>query len=638
MRKDSVWNNGDSRLSRFSVGADFKACAFFGVHPVKRGGTVRTVCRVWAPNARSVSIVGEFNGWKPGENPLKLIGGGIWECFLPFCLRQYDPYKFCVEKKRGGKLFKNDPYAFYFDDGDGNGSKFCAIGGFPWNDAAWMRRRAAARREGRPVNIYEVRPDLWRRGADGMPLSYTGLAEQLIPYLKDLGYTHVELAAVAESSGGCGAAGFFAPSSRCGTPEELMAFIEKCHEEDIGVILGWTPARFPEDASGLARFDGTPCYEYADPSGSVRKGTGELAFDFGKGEVASFLISSAVFWLEQYHADGLRVRGVASMLFSGNRNGENGLSDRNGANVNLEAVTFLQRLNGAIGERFPGAMSIAGDAGTWPMVSRPAGFGGLGFTARWNTVWTDRVLRYLSLEPQYRKFNHDTITFSLFHAFTENDILPLSHDRMAGDGPAFPDQMPGENRWKLAGIRALLTFMAAHPGKKLVAMGTELGAPDAWTRAKPAPFSVGAAHGELRDFCRALNRFYRDTPALWELDDSREGFAWIANGDCAHSILAFRRIGKNGAEVIAVCNFLPELREDYRVGVPYRGVYAEIFSSDRKEYGGSGVTNGTGIVSDDDDRDGFRSSIRLTLPPLSVLFLRCRRRSARRNAEPAGRL
>lgn len=490
-----------------------------------------------------------------------------------------------------------------------------------------MRRRAYKRRKERPLNLYGVDPGTRRNPENGKPLSFEELARELVPFVEEMGYTHVELTPVMESprdaSGGFGTTGFFAPASRYGDPRGLMKFVDQCHEAGVGVILDWAPAWFPNDEYGLARFDGAPCYEYADPRKAERREQNALVFDFGRGEVVSFLISSAVFWLKRCHADGLRVCGVESMLYLDySRERGEWLPNRNGGNENLETVAFLQRLNEAVHSLAPGAVTVAEETTEWPMVSRPAHFGGLGFDYKWNTVWREKLLRYMTLEPEYRKFSHDTVTIPLLGAFSENYILPLSSGADMEKPGSLLNRLPGEDRWKLAGLRALLCFMAAHPGKKLVFSGAESVEPD-------APDA-----GFLRNFVRDLNHFYLDTPALWEADFSRDGFAWLANDDCSHSVLAFRRIGADEREVLAVCNFLPETREHYRVGVPERGLYAEIFSSDRAEYGGSGVTNGNHLPSEAVEMHGFGQSVALTLPPLSVIFLKCRRRGAKRKEKP----
>lgn len=626
MQRADRSNDVRSQLSRFLMGANYRAYDFLGVHAVEED-PARTVCRVWAPNAKAVSFAGNFNGWKPGENPMEPVGGGVWECSLPFRMRRFEPYKFCIEKKGGGRIFQSDPYAFSYDAEDGIRSRYEDVGGFSWNDAAWMRRRAHKRRKERPLNLYGVTPGIWNCPENGKTLSFGELARDLIPRVEDLGYTHVELTPVMEyprdASAGFGTTGFFAPTSRYGDPRGLMEFVNKCHEAGVGVILDWAPAWFPNDEYGLARFDGAPCYEYADPGKAERREQNALVFDFGRGEVISFLISSAVFWLERYHADGLRVCGIESMLYLDySRERGEWLPNLNGGNENLEAVSFLQRLNEAVHNLVSGAFTVAEETAGWPMVSRPVRFGGLGFDYKWNTAWRKSFLRYMTLEPQYRKFSHDTITFPLLGAFSENYILPLSTGDFLKEPGFLWNQLPGETRWKSAGLRALLCFMTAHPGKKLVFSGAETAGPD------------GPDAGLLTNFVRDLNRFYLATPALWEFDFSRDGFAWLANDDCSNSILAFRRISADGREVLAVCNFLPEPRVRYRIGVPERGLYAEIFSSDREEYGGSGITNGNRIPSQEIEWDGFGQSLTLTLPPLSVIFLKCRRRAVKRKESP----
>ena len=632
MQNADMSNDGNSALTRFFTGINFRAYAFLGVHETERKNVPCTICRVWAPNAKTVSVAGDFNGWKPGENPMAPIGGGVWECFLPRLLKPLESYKFCVEKRSGGRLFKSDPYAFYYDGENGGKSKYYKIG-YRWNDAPWMRRRAVKRRKEQPFNIYKVHPGFLRRDSDGNAFSYEKFAEELVPYVKDMGYTHVELTPIMEypydASCGFGTTGYFAPTSRYGEPLEFMNFIEKCHEANVGVILDWMPGCFPNDEYGLARFDGTPCYEYANPMRGAREEQGALVFDYGKSEVVSFLISSAVFWLEQYHADGLRLGDIASMLYPG-RDKEDCPPDRNDGNANLEAVAFLQKLNETVSRMFPSALMIAEESSSWPMVSRPVCFGGLGFDYKMDMDWMHGAARYMTLEPVYRKYNHDSITFSFFNNFAENPVLPFPHGLDAREEVSLTGRMPGDDGQKLAGARALMCYMVAHPGKKLVFMGTELGLCGAWNWEKELGWSFLKEERcrKQRLFFKDLNHFYLNTPALWELDFSRDGFQWISNEDCTRSVIAFRRIGKNGREIIAVCNFLPEIRKDYRIGVPFSGVYAEIFSSDRIEYGGSGITNGSGIVSDHAEADGFEQSVGLTLPPLSVVFLRCRRRGS----------
>ena len=640
MQTYSSGNTEDLPLKLFCEGKNSKAYEYFGVHKSVRNGETGMSCRVWAPHAAGVSVVGDFNEWDAEANVMaRAEEGGVWECRLPFELPQFACYKFCIFTEDGHEILKSDPYAFHFESAPGNSSKYYDLSGFEWRDGEWSRRKAAHPHYSSPVNIYEIHPGSWRRYKDGNVFSYDRLADELIPYVKDMGYTHVELLPVTEypydGSWGYQVTGYFAPTSRYGEPKQFMSFVEKCHEAGIGVIMDWVPAHFPKDEHGLARFDGTPCYEYADPRKGEHKEWGTLVFDYGKSEVVSFLISSAVFWFEKYHIDGIRADAVASMLYLDySRPAGEWIPNKNGGKENLEAVDFLKRLNETVFALFPDAMMIAEESTSWPMVSRPTYCGGLGFNYKWNMGWMNDMLHYMSLDPLARKYHHDNITFSFFYAFSENYVLPVSHDEVVHGKGSLIGKMPGNYEQKFAGVRAFLCYMMAHPGKKLIFMGTEFSQFIEWNYEKELDWLLldYEQHQKQKAFFRDLNHFYLKTPAFWEVDFSWEGFAWIANDDYTQSVIAFRRIDKSGREIVAVCNFLPVRRDDYRIGAPYAGVYEEVFSSDDARYGGSGITNGNDIRTSEPGMHGCGQSISLTLPPLSVIYLRCRRRKPQAKA------
>ncbi|MDR3314186.1 MAG: 1,4-alpha-glucan branching protein GlgB [Oscillospiraceae bacterium] len=612
-------------LYLFHQGNNARVYRFLGAHRLEDGSGA--VFRCWAPHAKAVSVAGDFNDWDRKADPMRRLNPqGVWEAAVQD-VQPFAAYKFCVTGADGKQQLKDDPYAFHAESAPGTASKYYPLEGcYAWGDADWMALRTRWNPHAAPVNIYEVHLGSWRRFPDGEPFSYRKLAEELIPYAVGMGYTHLELMPVTEypfdGSWGYQVTGYFAATSRYGEPKELMYFIDCAHRAGLGVLLDWVPAHFPRDTHGLARFDGEALYEHPDPRRGEHKQWGTLVFDYGRPEVCAFLISSAAFWLEQYHADGLRVDAVASMLYLDyDRKAGEWLPNRKGGRENLEAVAFLQALNRSVLTDFPGVIMAAEESTAWPMVTQPPAVGGLGFNFKWNMGWMNDCLRYFSMDGVYRKANHSALTFSLCYAFSENFILPLSHDEVVHGKCSLLSKMPGDYAEKFAGLRALLGYMIAHPGKKLLFMGQEFGQFIEWNYAQELDWILleYETHRQLQAYIRALNHFYKANAPLWAIEDSWDGFAWISGDDDVNSVIAFRRIDATGRELLCVCNFTPAAREGYRIGVPEKGEYRVVFTSDAAEYGGTGA--GTAAAKTQSKAmHGHAQSLALDLPGLSVTF------------------
>ena len=618
-------NPNDFPLYLFYQGKNYESYKFFGAHIIKKGRSRICIFRVWAPNAVSVSVVGDFNNWDRSANPMSKIADGVWEAEISK-LKQFDTYKYSIETKSAQILLKSDPYAPHFETRPGTASKIYESS-YEWNDSEWNESKKNRVIYKSPVNIYEVHLSSWKTRAEDVFLDYVSFADEIIPYLKKMSYTHIEFMPLTEypfdGSWGYQVTGYFAPTSRYGTPDDFRKMVDKFHQAGIGVILDWVPAHFPKDASGLYEFDGTCCYEYTDQRKREHKAWGTRVFDYGKAEVCSFLISSANYWFDEFHVDGLRVDAVASMLYLDydRREGE---WARNiyGSNENLEAVQFLKNLNEAIFSKHPYALMIAEESTAWPLVTKPTDIGGLGFNFKWNMGWMNDMLSYMSLDPIYRAFNHDKLTFSFYYAFSENYVLPISHDEVVHGKCSMINKMPGGYEQKFASYRAFLAYMTAHPGKKLLFMGQEFAQMKEWDYKSQLDWGLMEfpEHSNMLKFSEKLNKFYVENSPLWQNDDSWNGFSWISNDDNTQSVIAFRRIDDNGREIIAVCNFVPVKRNEYRIGVPQKGKYKVVFNTDSSEFGGSDETEKS-FKSENIAMHGFDQSISMTLAPLSVIYL-----------------
>ena len=615
----------------FHQGNNFEAYRYFGSHLEEQDGQPGAVFRVWAPHAKAVSVVGDFNSWVPTSHPMEKVSDGIWELFIPG-IKIYDVYKYCITTPADELVYKADPYAFHAETRPSNGSKVFDISGFDWHDAAWEDAQKKNDVINGPMSIYELHAGSWKMKEDGVPYNYSELADQLVPYIKDMGYTHVELLPITEypfdGSWGYQVSGYFAPTSRYGTPHDFMEFVDKLHAAGIGVILDWVPAHFPKDAYGLYMFDGGPCYEDPNPRRGEHKEWGTMVFNFGMPEVESFLVSSALFWIEQYHVDGLRVDAVASMLYL-DYNRRDGEWEQNvkGGKENLEAIAFLQKCNTAILGRHPHKMMIAEESTAWPLVTKPAADGGLGFNFKWNMGWMNDMLSYMKTDPLFRAGNHNKVTFSFFYAFSENFVLPISHDEVVHGKCSLINKMPGDYEAKFANLRTFYGYMMAHPGKKLLFMGQEFGQQAEWSDERgldwwllDAP-GVGALHRGIQGLVGDLNRTYRDRPALYTRDSRPDGFEWIDANDNGNNVLSFLRYGPDGAVVACLFNFSGSAHADYRIGLPFAGEWSEILNTDAEIYGGSGVGNLGRVIARDEGWHGRPASAQLVLPPLGAIWL-----------------
>ncbi|HXH72517.1 MAG TPA: 1,4-alpha-glucan branching protein GlgB [Mariprofundaceae bacterium] len=619
---------GDLDLHLIGEGNHFEKYTIMGAHVREHEGVKGVGFAVWAPSAERVSVVGNFNHWDGREHPMRVRGSsGVWELFIPH-LSEGEVYKFEIRGKGGAIFEKADPYAQQMEVRPKTASVVHDPKQYKWHDAEWIKSRPERQALDRPMSIYEVHLGSWRRG-DGNYLSYRELAHQLVEYCSWMGHTHIELLPVTEhpydGSWGYQTVGYFAPTSRFGSPDDFRYFVDHCHQNGIGVFLDWVPAHFPKDAHGLARFDGTALYEHEDPRLGEHKDWGTLIFNYGRNEVRNFLIASALFWLDQYHLDGLRVDAVASMLYLdySRKDGE-WMPNRYGGRENLEAVEFLKQFNHLVHERFPGALTMAEESTSWPMVSRPTWLGGLGFTMKWNMGWMNDTLRYFEHEPIHRSYHHNELTFSMVYAFTENFILPFSHDEVVHGKGSMPNKMPGDDWQKFANLRALYGYMFSHPGKKLQFQGLEFGQWQEWNFDTSISWDQAnfMPHRGLQLLVRDLNRLYRDVPALHEVDFDSSGFQWLDCNDAGASTLSFVRWDKNGGCVVVVLNLTPVPRYDYVLGVPKPGFYREIMNTDAEIYGGSNLGNGGGVHAGNDGWMWQPHSVRLTLPPLSCLVLR----------------
>ena len=620
-------------LYLYGEGRHYRIYDKLGCHLMTIDGVAGALFAVWAPNAKRVSVVGDFNNWDGRKHLMRLRGSsGIWELFIPG-MKEGELYKFEIKTRLDHLYLKTDPLGFAFQLRPETSSIVTNIEGFAWEDQGWLKQRARQNPQQQPVSVYEVHLGSWMRVPEDNNrfLSYRELAAKLIPYVKQLGFTHIEFLPVAEhpfdGSWGYQVTGFYAPTSRFGKPDDFMYFVNACHKAGIGVIVDWVPAHFPRDAHGLAYFDGTFVYEHADPRQGEHKDWGTLIFNYGRNEVRNFLTANALFWFEKYHIDGIRVDAVASMLYLdySRKQGE-WIPNRFGGRENIEAIEFIKELNTKVYELFPGAMTIAEESTSWPGVSHPVHLGGLGFMFKWNMGWMNDMLVYMSKDPIHRRYHHNMITFALLYAFHESFMLVLSHDEVVHGKRSLLDKMPGDMWQKFANLRTLYGFMYGHPGRKLLFMGGEFGQWIEWDFSKSLDWNLldYDMHRQLQEYVKDLNRLYTNEPALFVNDLSYQSFEWIDFHDSDNSVVSFMRknIGKEKDTLIFICNFTPVPRQGYRIGAPMKGFYRELINSDSLKYGGSGVGNADGLTAEELAWQGQPYSLNLMLPPLATVVFK----------------
>ncbi len=617
----------DFDLHLFSEGRHWHAYRFLGAHPRTVDGVPGVLFAVWAPNAERVSVTGDFNHWDGRYHPMRVRGNtGVWELFIPN-LEPGALYKYEIRNRHSGEvMLKIDPYGQAFEQRPDTASIVTPEDNSLWQDRDWLEQRRALDWQHAPMSIYELHPGSWQRGPEGEFLNYRELAERLVPYIQELGFTHIELLPVTEHpfdpSWGYQTTGYYAPTSRFGSPDDFRYFVDFCHQNGIGVFVDWVPSHFPKDAHGLARFDGTPLYEHEDPRLGEHLDWATLIFNYSRSEVKNFLLSSAMYWLEEFHIDGLRVDAVASMLYL-DYSRTDWIPNRFGGRENLEAIEFLREMNTAVHAAHPGVLMMAEESTSWPAVSRPVHVGGLGFDLKWNMGWMNDTLDYIAHQPVHRRFHHDMLTFSMLYAFTENFLLPLSHDEVVHGKQSMLNKMPGDEWQKHANLRALYTYMFAHPGKKLLFMGTEFGQGIEWDSTQTIDWYVleYPLHRGISRLVADLNRLYRSSPALHQYEFDWQGFEWIDCHDSEQSIISFERKSDH-ERLVVIVNFTPVPRHNYRIGVPHSGAWREIFNSDSEYYGGSNLGNGAGSLQAETLAWMNRpASLALTVPPLGALIL-----------------